>query len=181
MIHRVRRRLAGQSGYSLIELLQVMAILGVVLGALMTLFVTAMNSEAEMNRRFQAQQDARLAVDRMRREIHCASAVTPTGPSASVTVTLPSQCPTAGGTIGGSPLTVVYDTQLVSTNRYRLRRAGVRVADYLTSGNVFDYTAPATGTRGTLRVDLPVNVRPSETGKTWRLVADMVLRNTARL
>jgi hypothetical protein len=107
--------------------------------------------------------------------------VTPTGASASVTVTLPSQCPTAGGTIGGPPLTVVYDTQLISTNRYRLRRAGVRVADYITSENVFNYTAPATGTRGTLRVDLPVNVRPSETGKTWRLVADIVLRNTARL
>ena len=178
---RLRRRLASQAGYTLIELLQVMAILGVVLTALMTLFVTAMNSEAEMNRRFQAQQDARLAVDRMRREIHCASAVSPTGASASVTVTVPSQCPTAGGTVGGTPLTVVYDTQLVSTNRYRLRRAGVRVADYITSGNVFTYTAPATGTRGTLHVDLPVNVRPSETGKTWRLVADVVLRNTARL
>jgi prepilin-type N-terminal cleavage/methylation domain-containing protein len=181
MIRRLRRVLARQSGYTMIELLQVVVILGVVLAALMTLFVSAMNSEAEMNRRFQAQQDARLAVDRMRREVHCASAVTPTGASASVTVTLPSQCPTAGGTIGGPPLTVVYDTQLISTNRYRLRRAGVRVADYITSENVFNYTAPATGTRGTLRVDLPVNVRPSETGKTWRLVADIVLRNTARL
>jgi prepilin-type N-terminal cleavage/methylation domain-containing protein len=181
MTRRLRRLIASQSGYTMIELLQVVVILGVVLGALMTLFVTAMNSEAEMNRRFLAQQDARLAVDRMRREIHCASALTPTGASASITITLPSQCPTAGGTLGGPPITVVYDTELVATNRYRLRRAGVRVADYVTAGSVFNYTAPATGKRGNLRVDLPVNVRPSETGKTWRLVADIVLRNTARL
>jgi type II secretory pathway pseudopilin PulG len=181
MISRLRRLLACESGFSLVELLQVTVILAVVIGALMTLFVSAMNSEAEMNRRFQAQQDARLAVDRMRREIHCASGLTPTGTSASVAITLPSQCPSAGGTVGGPPITVVYDTELISTNRYRLRRAGVRVADYITAGSVFNYTAHGTGKRGNLRVDLPVNVKPSETGKTWRLVADIVLRNTARL
>jgi hypothetical protein len=76
---------------------------------------------------------------------------------------------------------IVYDTQLVSTGRYQLRRAGVRVADYVTSAAVFNYTAPATGRLGSLRVDLPVNIKPSDAGKTWRLVADIVLRNTTRL
>jgi type II secretory pathway pseudopilin PulG len=183
---RLRRLVACEAGYSLVELLQVAAILAVVLGALTTLFVAAMNSEVEMNRRFQAQQDARLAVDRLRREIHCASAVAPTGMSASITITLPAQCPTAGGTAGDPPATVVYDTEAVSTGRYRLRRAGVPVADYVTDPveggtNLFNYTPPATGKLGTLHVDMPVNVRPSEIGKTWRLVTDIVLRNTARL
>ncbi len=174
---KIRRLLARESGYSLIELIQVMAILSVVLGGLTTVFVSAMNSEVEMNKRYQSQQEARLAVDKMRREIHCASAVTPTGTSASITITLPAQCPTAGGTL----VNIVYDTQLVSTGRYRLRRAGVRVADYITAANAFTYTAPATGRLGTLRVELPVNLNPSDTGKTWRLVADIVLRNTTRL
>jgi type II secretory pathway pseudopilin PulG len=181
MIQRLRRLVACESGYSLFEMLQVTVILAVVIGALTTLFVTAMNSEAEMSRRFQAQQDARRAVDRLRREVHCAESVTPTGASASITLTLPSQCPTAGGIVGGPAVTVVYDTQLVSTSRYRLRRAGVMVADYVTSANVFNYTAPTLGKLGTLRVDMPVNLRPSETGKTWRLVSDIVLRNTSRL
>jgi hypothetical protein len=147
----------------------------------MTVFIHAMNSELEMNRRFQAQQAARLALDKMRREIHCASAVTPTGISSSITVTLPSQCPTAGGTAGGSQITVVYDVQPVSADRYELRRAGVRIADYITANNVFDYGPPETGKRGSLGVELPVNIKPTEPGKTWRLKGDIVLRNTARL
>ena len=175
---RLRRLLASDRGFSLVELLQVTAILSVVLGALMIVFLRAMNSELEMNRRFQAQQEARVAVDKMRREIHCASSVTPIGTSGSITVTLPGQCPTA---VGHALTTVVYDTQLVSAGRYRLRRGGVRIADYVTAQNVFTYTEPATGKLGTLRVELPVNVRPSQSGQTWRLVADVVLRNTTRL
>ena len=174
---KLRRLLAQESGYSLVELLQVTAVLAVVIGAVLTVFVHAMNSELEMNRRFQAQQEARVAVDKMRREIHCASAVTPSGTSASILVTLPGQCPTAGG----SQITVVYDVQPVAAGRYRLRRAGVRIADYLTAQDVFTYTPPQTGKRGLLRVELPVNLKPADPGKTWRLVGDIVLRNTTRL
>jgi prepilin-type N-terminal cleavage/methylation domain-containing protein len=177
VIARLRRLVACERGFSLVELLQVTVILAVVLGALTVVFVSAMNAEVDMNRRFQAQQEARLAVDKMRREIHCASAVTPTGAASSITVTLPAQCPTAGGSLTN----VVYDTVLVSTERYQLRRAGVRIADYITAGTVFNYTAPATGKLGSLRVELPVNVKPSDAGKTWKLLADIVLRNTTRL
>jgi prepilin-type N-terminal cleavage/methylation domain-containing protein len=173
---KLRRLLASERGYTLVELLQVTVILGVVLAGLTTLFVQASNAEFQMNERFQAQQNARLAVDKMRREIHCASAITPSGAATSITVTLPATCPTAGG----AQVNIVYDTQLVSTNRYRLRRAGVRVADWITSSSVFNYTAPATGKLGTLRVTLPVD--PSAGKKRiWRLEADIVLRNTTRL
>jgi Zn finger protein HypA/HybF involved in hydrogenase expression len=177
MTTRLRRLLVQESGYSLFELLQVTVILAVVMGALTTVFVRAMNSELDMNQRFQAQQEARLAVDKMRREIHCATAVTPAGTSSSITITLPAQCPTSGG----SQITVVYDTQLVSTGRYRLRRAGVRIADYITTPNAFTYTAPAIGTLGKLHLDLPVNVRANQARETWKLTADIVLRNTTRL
>jgi prepilin-type N-terminal cleavage/methylation domain-containing protein len=176
-LRRLRRLLASEGGYTLIELLQVTVILGVVLGAIMVLFVNATNAEVDMNRRFQAQQGARVAVDRMRREIHCANAITPTGAASSITVTLPAQCPGAGG----AQVNVVYDTSLVSTNRYVLRRNGVTLADYVTTANTFNYTAPTQQKLGILRVDLAVNVKPSETHKTWRLVSDIVLRNTTRL
>ena len=173
----LRRLAACERGYSLVELLQVTVILAVVIGALLTVFVRAMNSELDMNQRFQAQQEARVAVDKMRREIHCASSITPAGSSQSITVTLPSQCPTAGGTL----TTVVYDTQPVSAGRWQLRRAGVKVADYVTMQNVFRYDPPATGKLGNLHLELPINVRPNQAGQTWRLVADIVLRNTTRL
>jgi prepilin-type N-terminal cleavage/methylation domain-containing protein len=176
-LHRVGRLLASERGYTLIELLQVTVILGVVLGAIMILFVNATTAEVDMNRRFQAQQNARVAVDRMRREIHCASVISPAGATSSITVTLPSQCPTAGGT----QINVTYATSLVSTNRYQLQRNGAMIADYVTAANAFNYTAPTQQKLGILRVDLPVNVKPTETHKTWRLAADIVLRNTTRL
>jgi prepilin-type N-terminal cleavage/methylation domain-containing protein len=175
-LHRLRCRIASERGYTLVELLQVTVILGVILAAITTLFVRASIAEVDMNRRFQAQQEARLAVDRMRREIHCASLVTPSGASSSITVTLPAGCPT----VGGGSTTVVYDTQLVSTGRYQLRRAGVRVADYVTAPAVFNYTSQSTSSLGKLSVTLPVNLKPADTGKEWKLEADIVLRNTTR-
>ena len=176
-LRHLRRVVASERGYTLIELLQVTVILGVVLGGIMVLFVNATTAEVDMNRRFQAQQDARVSVDRMRRELHCSNAITPAGAAASITVTLPAQCPSARGV----QVNVVYDTSLVSPNRYTLRRDGVTIADYVTTANAFNYTAPTQQKLGTLRVDLPVNVKPSEPHKTWRLVSDIVLRNTARL
>jgi prepilin-type N-terminal cleavage/methylation domain-containing protein len=174
-LRRLRRLVAGESGYTLIELVMVMAILGTVVGALTTLFVGATNAEFESNRRFQAQQSARIAIDKMRREIHCASAITPTGATSSINVTLPGQCPSAGG----SPTTVTYDT-VGSGQRFQLRRNGVNLADYVTLQNAFNYTAPVPGTSlGKLTVTLPINTKPTN-GREWRLVADMVLRNTTR-
>ena len=176
-MNRLRRLVACERGYTLIELLMVTVILSVVLTGLTVLFVQATNAELQMNKRFQAQQEARVAIDKMRRELHCAKAVTPAGNSSSITVTLPYQCPTSGGT----EINVVYDTQLVSAGRYQLRRAGVRIADYVRVGNVFTYTAPTTDSLGKLRVDLPINIQPPGAGGNWELVADMVLRNTSRL
>jgi prepilin-type N-terminal cleavage/methylation domain-containing protein len=174
-LRRLRRVVSGTSGYTMIELLMVLAILGTVVGALTTLFVQATNAEFESNRRFQAQQEARVSIDKMRREIHCASAITPTGVTSSISVTLPGQCPSAGG----SQTTVTYDTA-GSGQRFQLRRNGVKLADYVTLQNPFNYTAPVAGTSlGKLRVTLPINTRPT-IGRDWRLIADMVLRNTTR-
>jgi len=74
MIARLRSRLAESDGYSLTEMLVVLAILGVVVGALTQLFVSASNAQRDMSNRFEAQQNARLALDKLRREIHCTSA-----------------------------------------------------------------------------------------------------------
>jgi prepilin-type N-terminal cleavage/methylation domain-containing protein len=169
------RFLARQGGYTLIELLVVMIILAVVVGALSEAFVSGARSELNANQLYQAQQNARVALDRLRRELHCASSVSsPDGVAvSSITATLPAACP-------GPDTSVTWDTQLVSANRYLLNRAGVEVADYLTTANVFTYYVPATGTLGRLRVDLPVNLNPSEGWKEWRLIDDIVLRNTLR-
>jgi prepilin-type N-terminal cleavage/methylation domain-containing protein len=171
------RRLAREDGgYTLIELTTVMVILTTVLTALTALFVSGASAQLEANRRFEAQQAARVAADRMRREIHCASGITFTN-AASVTVTLPAHCPTA---VGGAVTTVAYATQQISTNRFRLRRGTVTIADHLTSGNVFAYVAPSSASLGRLELDFRVNLNPSKSWKLWRLQTDVVLRNTLR-
>ncbi len=184
MIWKRLRRLRGERGYTLVELLVVLAIFTTVVTALVALFTSGAKAELDMNRRFEAQQNARLALDRMRRELHCASGITATPNTAvsSITVALPSQCPSSGG----SNISVVYDTSLVSAGRYRVRRTvsgkTVVIADYITtaSGNAFTYTPNSPSTRALLHVDFYVNINPNEGWKTWRLVDDIVLRNTLR-
>lgn len=179
---RILRRLGREGGYTLIELLLVCVILGTVLASLTVLFVSASKSQIDMNRRFRAQQDARVAVDKMRREIHCANEITPSGVSTAITVRIPSQCPT-GATpgISGGPLTdVIYDV-VGSGQRFQLRRNTVVLADYVSEQSAFSYTAPVVNTSlGRLRMTLPINTKPTDIGKEWRLVADIVLRNTTR-
>jgi prepilin-type N-terminal cleavage/methylation domain-containing protein len=178
------RRLRGERGYTLVELLVVLAIFTTVVTALVALFTSGAKAELDMNRRFEAQQNARLALDRMRRELHCSSGITATAGVAvtSVTVALPAQCPSAAGTA----ISVVYDTSLVSANRYRVRRTvngtTVVIADYITTsgGAAFTYTPASASSRALLHVDFQVNVNPNEGWKTWRLVDDIVLRNTLR-
>jgi type II secretory pathway pseudopilin PulG len=177
-----------EGGYSIVELLAVMTIFLIILTALTTLFASGAKAELDLNRRFEAQQNARLALDKLRRELHCSSGITgsddlplPATPVAAIKVSLPSHCPTAGGAI----TTVVYDTAFVAANRWKLRRtkAGgttVPIADYLTNDDVFSYFAQSTASRARLHVDLPVNVNPNEGWKQWRLVDDIVLRNTLR-
>ena len=83
MIRKRLRRLRGDRGYTLVELLVVLAIFTTVVTALVSLFTSGAKAELDMNRRFEAQQNARLALDRMRRELHCASGITAT-PNAAV-------------------------------------------------------------------------------------------------
>ena len=98
----VRRAAEAQDGFTLPELLVVLAIVGVVLAGITQLLMSAMKSQNDQTNRTQAQQDARLGLDKLRREIRCASALTtPSGyPASAITITLGSYCPTAGGAAG---------------------------------------------------------------------------------
>lgn len=181
-MNRLRQTIeGGEAGYSLTEMITVMAILGLVLSGLTAMFHAGVRAETRANREFQAQQNARLALDRMRRELHCANAITAASgtPVSSIVVTLPTVCT-------GADTTVTYATSTVAASRWMLTRTGdvsgaTDVADYLTSSTPFTYTAPASGTLGFLSVDIPVNLNPTDTSTEWRLEDDIVLRNTTRL
>src|SRR6476619_104181 len=132
------------------------------MGGLTTVFARATSAEADMNNRFQAQQGARLALDKLRREVHCASSASPVGSNvSSITLTVPSYCKTYSGNAS-----VTWCTRSVATNRYALYRVdgttctgGVKWADYLTPTStaavcsgalcVFNSTAQSTSSSGT--------------------------------
>lgn len=172
-------KLARQDGYTIIELLVSLAILGAVMGAVTVLFVQASTAEIDLQQRFEAQQSGRLALDKLRRETHCASAAS-VATASSVTLTLATYCPTGTGS-------VTWCT-VGSGTRFALRRkvgttcdaTGVLWADYLTTGNVFTYTPQSTTSLAKLHVDFPINVKPSKSVLKYELVDDIVLRNSTR-
>jgi prepilin-type N-terminal cleavage/methylation domain-containing protein len=166
--------MSDERGYTLVELIMVLALLGVVVGALTTLFVGGTRAEVDLSNRFQAQNDAVSALDRLRRDVHCASSATAVSASA---VTLAVPC-VSGGVIrwctagSGSTFTL-----------HRLPAAGacgssaVRFAEHLTTGSVFAYQAASTDSLAKLRIDLPVRVGAMS---PYRLCDILVLRNGVR-
>ena len=186
-MRRIRALLAREHGYSIVELLVVCTILAAVVGALTTLFVGASKAEIDMNRRFQAQENARLALDKLRREIHCASAVSPSGSSSSITLTIPALCPTAKG------FTAIRWCVLAPpgapSGQYALYRStaatcttanGAKWADYLTTTSIFNYAAQSSQALGNLGVSLVVNLRRDSLQGTFKLNDKIVLRNSSR-
>jgi prepilin-type N-terminal cleavage/methylation domain-containing protein len=193
LANRVLRRVHRQEGFSLVEMLTVLVIMGVVMGSLTSVFARATNAEADMNNRFRAQQTTRLALEKLRREVHCASSATPAGSNtSSITLTLPTYCKTYSGNTS-----VTWCTRNLATKRYALYRVngtactgGVRWADYLTSTStatvcsgalcVFNYTAQSTSSLAKLHIDFPVNPKASRAAETYELIDDLVLRNSSR-
>jgi prepilin-type N-terminal cleavage/methylation domain-containing protein len=70
---RARRRLRRADGYTLIELVVVMTILALVMTPLVMNFATGMRQEVDQTRREEAYANARLALQRLRVDIHCAT------------------------------------------------------------------------------------------------------------
>lgn len=90
---RFLQRLSGERGYTLVEMITVMLIMSVVMTGITTVFVQGSNAELDMNNRFQAQTNARLALDKLRKDLHCSSAVTPAQTGSAVSsVTLSDPC-----------------------------------------------------------------------------------------
>lgn len=179
LLQRLRR---DEGGFTLIELVTVLGMFLITVTALSYALIAANKAEEDMNRRFGSQINARIALDQLRREIHCASAVTPLGASASITITLGSRCPTAA-----AGTTVSWCTSGTGT-RYALYRltgatcntTGRKTVDYLTSGTVFSYAAQSSTSLAILSVTLPVNTLPASGRPDYSLADDIVLRNSVR-
>ncbi len=173
-------RLRDERGFSLVEMLVVTVILTIVMGGITTVFIQGSNAEIDMNSRFQAQVGARVGLDKLRRELHCASAASVTNSGATLTITDPC--------INATNNNVAWCTS-GSGMRYGLYRAtgspavcsssSTKYADYLTntSGYVFWYDGAWVGSLGKVTFDLKINVKPARTVNLYELCDGIVLRN----
>jgi len=201
--------MSDEHGYTLVEMLTVMVILGIVLGGIVTLFAAGLNADADQNRRYQAQQDAKVSLDRMRREGHAACTVSAPNTyntwTSSVTFYFPSD-----GCASGSHA-VTWCTKGAGTNYtlYRLVATSCPAAPTtayarnLVFGNIFAYLPPSShlassasiglGTATTyistqdgsstlprLHIDMTTNVKATKSTDAFHLVDDIAFRNGPR-
>ncbi|HVM16849.1 MAG TPA: type II secretion system protein [Gaiellaceae bacterium] len=170
-----------EAGLSMIEMLVTMLIMGVVIASITGLFVSGIRAEVQMNERFQAQVNARTAMDKLRRDVHCAegATVTETPASSTSSVVLQNTC------VDTARANVTWCTQ-ASANGFALHRAvagacsaaSAMHADHLTTWDVFEYVPPSDQSLARLRVDLPVQLESMQV--PYRLCDQIALRNAWR-
>lgn len=196
MLAAARLRLTAEHGYTMIETLTTIAILTIVITGIVTGFVSASHAEIDMNKRFQAQQQALLALNALRREVHCADTVTQVDGSAlasapaaysGIRITLNRTgvtCPTGTGTVTWCTRTTNGVIGLWRTpGSSCTSTGGVKKADYLIADHAFSLPAspPATPHLSTIHVAFRVNVDgASATRGTYELTDDIVMRNSSR-
>ncbi len=187
MSHRLR----SQAGYSIVEMLTVMAIMGVVFAGLTDVFTSASKADTDMQNRFTAQLNSRLALDKLRRDIHCAYDVSPNSPNPwtqnQSTLTLKiSAC-------SGGDVTWCTAQMSGSTTRWSLYRqansdtcsssTGTKWADYLTTSTPFTGYSHVTGCGclASISVNLPIGVNRVATTGIYALTDTIYLRNSTRV
>ena len=206
---RARARLLDERGFTLPELLVTLAILLIVVGSLASVLVQSTTAEIDANNRFTAQVQDRTALDKIRRELHCASSVTQTSGTAltagtaynAITTQLSSVCPSTLGTT--TYVTWCTAASTLTTGDYALYRVTstsspptcsssgkIKWADYLQTSTPFCLPSSSAACSGVLKptaslpmlhVSLPVDINgPSSTVEKYNLVDDIALRNGAR-
>src|SRR5215471_9141067 len=196
MVARIRALLAREDGMTLPELLTTMAILGVVLTGILGISISGLRATTDLNQRFQAQQDGRVALTKMRNDVEssCSAAVvklngtTVAAGVAGDTVTLDDTCINLNGATGTQ---VTWCATSTSGNApYKLYRqvgatcaasSGVLEARNLTTKA--DFTSViTTGYNPQLTVNLPLDANLSAKAANqdlYTLNDTMMLRNAA--
>ena len=191
-----------EEGFTLVELIIVMAILTVVLGGVVALFTSGIKADADQNARFQSQQHLRLAMDKLRGDVHSSCAIsTPATYNAwmtSVTLYKPADSCAAGS----NSVSWCTSANGSTYNLYRIvstscAGATVKIASGLTTANAFLYFPPNSHLSGTLasgtaavttqdassnlaKLHVALTIKKQGETNTYSLVDDFVLKNGPR-
>jgi prepilin-type N-terminal cleavage/methylation domain-containing protein len=168
-----------EGGFTLVEMLAVMAILGLVMTGITSLFISGVRTQTRLTATFSGQVALHVGLDKMRIDVHAACSESAQSATA-VTLSLP---PCDGSKV------VTWCTQAHAGAYSLYRNAGATCggqdfADYLTSGSIFTYTAQNTPAGSNalprLHVDMTVNASPSTTVSQLHVIDDLVFRNGPR-
>jgi len=147
------------------------------------LFTSGSVAESNLNLRFQAQMQARLALDTFRQEVHNACQATVSGGGATVqltTLTASYLCSTVSSTwctVGSGSSYALYRKAGSSCDA-----TGVMWADHITTagGTIFSIPGAVSGLLPKVSVDITVNQQPTAANFAYELQDSIVLRNGVR-
>jgi prepilin-type N-terminal cleavage/methylation domain-containing protein len=167
-------RLDEQQGQTVIEMLVALVLVAILMVGVINIIVSGSRAGGDANARIDAQQNTRLAVDRLEYEGRCASAATLVSSGSGVAFTLPTQCSHATGTVswcvtGGA---LVRYTTAACTGRGQTYITGV------TSTTPFSLPTTPSGDLPQLAIAITVNtIGAASTSAT--LDDQITLRNAA--
>jgi len=149
MLGRARTITAEERGFTLPELLLATVLGLLVIGAAVTAFTSAIQSQPRINSQAAAIQQARTMMERVTRELRQGSSV-PSASASQLSIVTYVHSATCGGAASSSSISckVTYSCSAGACSRTEARPDGtspgaaVQVVSGLSSTNVFSYTAP---------------------------------------
>jgi prepilin-type N-terminal cleavage/methylation domain-containing protein len=194
-------RLLSQAGYTLVETLVVMTLLLIVIGSVADAFSSASKTEVDQTARATDQESARLTLQRLRRDLHCASAaqvqqtrdsngvvISPLGytlnlavdPSICIAVTTSASNTVQWCTVQKDSIGQRYGVYRTISGNCNASDAVFQV-DFVTKPDIWTMVCPASGLQA-VAVDMPVNRDPvTRAGRTYELQDTIALRNDSVL
>jgi type II secretory pathway pseudopilin PulG len=201
------RRLCGERGYSVFEMVAVCVILGIVMTGITTVFVNGSRAELSNNYRFQAQQSARMGLDQLRLDVRkaCAAnvlsggsklvlAYVPNAGAGTPAAPDPTQCgAVTNNAVFNKTIFCALTSPTLST-AYALYRStqldsaftctaatGKLIADRLITNVVFGTTSPIpVGQFQTVNVTLAVTYKQQTLGAPYTLSQPISVRNSVK-
>ena len=196
-LRRLSARLGREDGFTLVEMLSVMVLLGILLSPIVTSLVATMSAQARQASAVTAQEQARLALERMRLDIHCAHSVgAPLANSSGGSTIILNETNASGlaeclGLLAQNASSVQWCTvpYPASRTRYRLFREddpsvecsgslSTFQVDYLRQSSVWATPGCTGGAVPTVSVALSIAVSPGTTAAaSYDLDDQIALRN----
>jgi prepilin-type N-terminal cleavage/methylation domain-containing protein len=197
-LDRIRTRLASDAGFTLTELLVTLILMGVVMGAIMSSFAGAFVGETRAIAEATNEENARLALQRLRMDIHCAKdesqspGVTSQGgyyiilteikDTSNLPICRKISLPTSSNWVS-------WCTIQVSATRWQLFRDDVQnctgtgatfMVDYIVQPNIWTVPTCVSGWQLSVGVSLITNQFPGNTQYQYSLSDSIGMRNARR-